>query len=587
MANKTLQFLRNGSAYDGHATALAALKEKLTTAKDGEPVLARYYEGEGQDRVEHTILGIGGPSTGAYEIFDNAGASSDVTAAIQTAINALDSSDSAVSHQFVTAVSEADGVITVTRAQPAADDVSATAISAGDDTIAVDGTDVKTQIENIAKAIKTEQNARQGAIEGLDAEVTSADGTNVQVKVTEVDGVITGVNVTTDNTINNTQLTNAINALDGTDATIAGKVVTSVVQTDGVVGTSNKSYLVDVTLADFSKTTDTGAITSSDTVESALSKIENNITDNEEVTSAALNDLNDRLDTFLSSGITSTDGTITIDRTTPGTTDIEANIDGTTIVKSNAGVLSADLKILKETSGLAANVKEQYKLVYGNNTTAIGDVVQIYKDSALLSVRLLHADLTSNPNVLPTYDKATDTWTDIASPTEDKLALCFAYENENGTQNIVAIPVGDFLRESEFGDGLQVVNGEVSVKKDANSGTVTISDGNTGSQSVDVLTVSSDGIKVANVQEAIDYAIGELDSNVAATAESNNQYSVLTGVTETDGKLTAKTEVLLSAVAKTGAAGDVTITDNDGYFTATNVEDALAELALFDAGTYK
>lgn len=585
MANKTLQFLRNGSAYNGHATALAALKEKLATAKDGEPVLARYYEGEGQDRVEHTILGIGGPSTGAYEIFDNAGASSDVTAAIQAAINNLDSSDSAVSHQFVTAVSEADGVITVTRAQPAADDVSATAISAGEDTIAVDGTDVKTQIENIAKAIKTEQNARQGAIQGLDAEVTSADGTNVQVKVTEVDGVITAVNVT-DNTINNTDLTSAIEALDGTDATIAGKVVTSVVQTDGVVGTSNKSYLVDVTLADFSKTSDTGAITSSDTVESALSKIENNITDNEEVTSAALNDLNDRLDTFLSNGITSTDGTITIDRTTPGTTDIEANIDGTTIVKSNAGVLSADLKILKETSGLAANVKEQYKLVYGNNTTAIGDVVQIYKDSALLSVRLLHADLTSNPNVLPTYDKATDTWTDIASPTEDQLALCFAYENENGTQNIVAIPVGDFLRESEFGDGLQVVNGEVSVKKDANSGTVTISDGNGGSQSADVLTVSSDGVKVANVQEAIDYAIGELDSSVTATAESNNQYSVLTGVTETDGKLTAKTEVLLSAVAKTGAAGDVAITDTNDYFTATNVEDALAELALFDAGTY-
>ena len=40
------------------------------------------------------------------------------------------------------------------------------------------------------------------AINGLDATVTSSDGTNVQVKVTEADGKITAVNVTTDNTEN-------------------------------------------------------------------------------------------------------------------------------------------------------------------------------------------------------------------------------------------------------------------------------------------------------------------------------------------------------------------------------------------------
>lgn len=40
------------------------------------------------------------------------------------------------------------------------------------------------------------------AIEGLDSAVTSSDGTNVQVKVTEADGKITAVNVMTDNTEN-------------------------------------------------------------------------------------------------------------------------------------------------------------------------------------------------------------------------------------------------------------------------------------------------------------------------------------------------------------------------------------------------
>ena len=40
------------------------------------------------------------------------------------------------------------------------------------------------------------------ALATLDAEVTSTDGTNVQAKVTEIDGKITGVSITTDNTEN-------------------------------------------------------------------------------------------------------------------------------------------------------------------------------------------------------------------------------------------------------------------------------------------------------------------------------------------------------------------------------------------------
>lgn len=42
--------------------------------------------------------------------------------------------------------------------------------------------------------------AVKAAIDTLDAEITSSDGTNVQVKVTEANGVVTAVNVTTDNT---------------------------------------------------------------------------------------------------------------------------------------------------------------------------------------------------------------------------------------------------------------------------------------------------------------------------------------------------------------------------------------------------
>jgi len=55
----------------------------------------------------------------------------------------------------------------------------------------------------------TSANAQSGtavneALETLDSEVTSSDGTNVAVKVTEVDGKITAVSITTDNTVGKT-----------------------------------------------------------------------------------------------------------------------------------------------------------------------------------------------------------------------------------------------------------------------------------------------------------------------------------------------------------------------------------------------
>ncbi len=60
---------------------------------------------------------------------DALGNGGSVSSQITTAINALDSADTAVANQFVTSVSEEDGVITVTRAQPEAANISVAALS--------------------------------------------------------------------------------------------------------------------------------------------------------------------------------------------------------------------------------------------------------------------------------------------------------------------------------------------------------------------------------------------------------------------------------------------------------------------------
>lgn len=137
-----------------------------------------------------------------------------VTDAINSAVNALDVADTAVEHKFVTAVSETNGKIDVSREQPTAADIATTAIAAGDATVAIAGTDAKTQIENIGKAIKTEEKARIAAIGALDKADAAVSGQFVDA-VSEADGVIT---------VNRSNVGTAVIAGFETDATATGTI---------------------------------------------------------------------------------------------------------------------------------------------------------------------------------------------------------------------------------------------------------------------------------------------------------------------------------------------------------------------------
>lgn len=64
-------------------------------------------------------------------------------------------------------------------------------------------------------------------------------------------------------------------------------------------------------------------------------------------------------------------------------------------------------------------------------------------------------------------------------------------------------------------------------------------------------------------QSTVTNAVDGLSSSVAATAVANNKVSVLTGITQTNGKLTAKTEETLEAIAKTGNVNDLIQTSGD------------------------
>ena len=126
---KKLQLLRNSSSYDSKLKALNALKAKLAILLVGEPAIVWYTE---NDKTK-VILGISA-GNGNYQIFDTEAipaevqkiidrldgeeeVSGSVKNLIKTAIEALDKVDSAVTNQYVSAVSEDNGVISVSRKQ--------------------------------------------------------------------------------------------------------------------------------------------------------------------------------------------------------------------------------------------------------------------------------------------------------------------------------------------------------------------------------------------------------------------------------------------------------------------------------------
>lgn len=83
-----------------------------------------------------------------------------------------------------------DGALTIDQTELAATNINATAIDAGDETVAVEGDKVSTQIASLAKSIKAAAKTADDAIKALDVEDTAVVGQYVSA-VSETDGKIT------------------------------------------------------------------------------------------------------------------------------------------------------------------------------------------------------------------------------------------------------------------------------------------------------------------------------------------------------------------------------------------------------------
>lgn len=290
--------------------------------------------------------------------------------------------------------------------------------------------------------------------------------------------VDTALSSTSTNPIQNKVVDAAIKALDLAKVTIgAGKTLNFIQESDGIVSVE----VVDIQITESqvtNLTTDLGKKVETSVAESASStdKLVKSSTVDSKI-STAIQGLD--VTEIGESGkyvqkVSETDGKIA------ATTKQLVKTGDDVITFAETGIYST--LSLKKLATPAEGYAAQYQL-QGVGGKALGDTINIYKDQFLKTAQIGHV-----------YDTVNTSTGVITSGTGDAaLDLVFSVFNpETSTYvySIVTINIESFLTESEFGDGLQVNNHKVSVKKD------------TFSESF--LSVSSNGIKVSGIQNAID-----------------------------------------------------------------------------------
>lgn len=331
------------------------------------------------------------------------------------------------------------------------------------------------------------------------------------------------------NTSVSSQITSAISELDKADTAVDGQYVSAVSEANGIIT---------VTRADLPSLTTVGG----------TGKVITSVSQsNGKVSATATNLSAANVSATASAGDTTH---VAVSGTTVAA-QISSLAQSIKTVTSEAKTYSISAIEGAELTALGTNVKEAYKLVDKDGVKA-GEVIKIYKDSSLKSVAL------------------------------NGQTLNFTYILTDGTESTVGVDVSTFLAESEFGNGLQVVEHKISVKKD------------TSSESF--LSVGADGIKLSGVQTAIntaatkatttiaDKATGHVTVSSSAAADGHTIYTIAESDIASDAALSSEVTRATAAEdkieASVGLAADGSHVTTKGNYTkdATTIAGEIAAL---------
>ena len=231
----------------------------------------------------------------------------------------------------------------------------------------------------------------------------------------------------------------------------------------------------------------------------------------------------------------------TADKVIAKATDVSAAIkelDAKVAANKDAELTYQTVKLTaEEVTALGdVNVKEAYKVVSVNKEgtkTTVGDIIKIYKDSALVSID----------------------YTEVNDKSKKGQFLKYVYTLANGTEKTVYVDMSKLVDQAEVEKGIQAIDGKLSIK---------LAEGN----EANFLTVDANGLKLSGVQTAIDTAKNEVQNNLnaeitrAKAAEKANAdaIKVLNGAETVTGSVAkavadAKKELLGDAAAEYNTLG--------------------------------
>lgn len=419
------------------------------------------------------------------------------------------------------------------------------------------------------------------AIEALDSNATSKDGKNVQVKVTEVDGKITAVNITTDNTVNSGDVANAIETeigkLEYSDAAVAGQYVSQVSETDGkiavvrvdlpsltevketgkpIVAVSEDKGQVAARVgninAEFVDIADSGNLITATTVEGALAEIAAEIDgmdldvvsgDGEVITAVSEKDGKVSAsktaikDVKLTGYVKNTTATGAISETD----DIEDALNKLENKIGSNAITNGDGSItVTPTDGSTTDVKVHIKsgervIKLDSNRGGIYTNLNLVKITDGLPATLKESYEfrdSDGARIGESIDIPKDSHIVSITYNESTQKLVYTYIDVKGKNQTTEIDLSHLILESEFASGVTSSNGVAH-------GVVSPTSEKDSSKN-SFLTVGADGFKVDGIKGEIDTKINALDATVGSTNVESGKH-VAVQVVEDAGKLTALT----------------------------------------------
>ena len=259
---------------------------------------------------------------------------------------------------------------------------------------------------------------------------------------------------------------------------------------------------------------------------------------------------------------------------------------GISIDKTNPldPVISTNLKIAQlsdPTAGYAASYQLQYWDPTANDNAggyvaASGDTIDIVKDQFIKSATFGWSTANDATGAGWTTTKSTtakypcikiEVWTNVDGDSS----------SSDSTATELYIPLNDVFADKTAGNGIDataLASNEIAVLIDSTSGKVVAT---SGAAAVDVLSVSASGVKVANIQDAIDVAVNDEHAKASAAVSALSSQVVALG-TDTNSAVTAlNTRIETVATnAATAAANAQANAVSAANAVATNAQTAIS-----------